>query len=69
MTDDLRKRHPQDASRISTTEAWEIDYWTHELGIDLTALRRTVAKVGNGATAVRDYLAKRHAARAPYSFE
>lgn len=69
MTDDLRKRHPQDASRISTTEAWEIDYWTHELGIDVTVLRRIVHKVGNGAAAVRDYLAKRHEARAPHSFE
>lgn len=56
MPDDLHKRRPQDASKISLTEKWEIEYWTHELGVSEAKLREAISKVGNGAAAVREYL-------------
>ena len=33
MADNLKKRTPQDASRISLTEEWEVRYWTTSLGV------------------------------------
>ncbi len=32
MADDLKQRGPQDASRISLNEEWEVQYWTKALG-------------------------------------
>jgi Protein of unknown function (DUF3606). len=56
MADDLHKRRPQDASKISLTERWEIEYWTQVLGVSEAKLREAIRKVGNGAAAVREYL-------------
>ncbi|SNR38276.1 DUF3606 domain-containing protein [Flavobacterium sp. ov086] len=58
MSDDLKKKRPQDASKISLTEAWEVDYWCKELGITETKLREAVKAVGHTTAAVRKYLGK-----------
>ncbi len=45
MADDLKLRRPQDASRISLSEDWEVRYWTQALGVsaeELTGERRLV---------------------------
>ena len=54
--DDLKKRGPQDRSRISLNEVWEVEYWTRELGASKGELERIVDKVGNSADAVRKEL-------------
>lgn len=59
MSDDLKNRGPADRSKISLTEAWEIQYWTQALGCTEPQLRAAVAKVGNGAAAVKAHLAKK----------
>ncbi|MBO9545822.1 DUF3606 domain-containing protein [Caulobacter sp.] len=56
MSDDKDLRGPQDASRISLSEAYEVEYWTKTLGVDRDALAKAVVAVGNGAKAVRAYL-------------
>ena len=33
MADNLKERAPQDASRISLSEDWEVRYWTKALGV------------------------------------
>ena len=53
MADDLKQRAPQDSSRISTTEDWEMRYWTKQLGVSEEELKRLVKKHGNSAEAVR----------------
>jgi len=58
MTDNLRLRRPQDASKISLTERWEVDYWTQALGVTEQQLRRAVSVAGHGAAAVRRHLGK-----------
>jgi hypothetical protein len=58
MSDDLTKRTPQDASRISTTEEWEVRYWTKQLGVSAEALKALVSKHGNSAATVREALGK-----------
>ena len=58
MADDLKEKRPQDASRISTSEQWEISYWTKALGCSETELKEAVKAVGNSAEAVKNYLRK-----------
>jgi hypothetical protein len=58
MADDLSKKGPQDASRISLSERWEVDYWTRALGVTKEQLEEAVKAVGNSAAAVRRRLGK-----------
>ena len=56
MSDDLKNRGPQDRSRISLSEPWEVQYWTRELGITREELERAVKSAGNSVNAVRQHL-------------
>lgn len=56
MSDDRNSRGPQDASRISLTEDYEVDYWTKALGVTRERLAQAVEAVGHGADAVRAHL-------------
>jgi ribonuclease PH len=56
MSDDLKNRGPQDRSRISLSEPWEVQYWTKELGITREELERAVKSAGNSVNAVRQHL-------------
>ena len=31
--DDLKKKGADDRSKINMSEAWEVDFWTNELGV------------------------------------
>jgi hypothetical protein len=55
--DDLKKRGPQDRSKINMHEGYEVGYWTKELGVSKEKLQKAVDKVGNPAAAVRKELA------------
>ena len=55
--DDLKKKGPQDRSKINMHEAHEVKYWTKELGVNKEQLQKLVDKVGNSAAAVRKELA------------
>jgi hypothetical protein len=59
MPDNLNDRGPQDRSRISLSEQWEIDYWTMEFGCSEAELRKAVDEAGNSADEVREYLSSR----------
>jgi hypothetical protein len=52
MADDPNKRGPQDRSRISLSEPYEIQYWTKKFGVTPDELREVIKKVGNSAKAV-----------------
>ncbi|MDQ6472530.1 DUF3606 domain-containing protein [Flavobacterium sp. LHD-80] len=56
--DDLSKKRPQDSSKISLTESWEVTYWCGALGVSEAKLREAVKAVGHSAAAVRGYLGK-----------
>jgi hypothetical protein len=58
MSDDLTKRQPQDKSKISLTEEWEVRYWTRALGVTEAQLRAAVKLVGHGTAAVKKQLGK-----------
>ena len=58
MSDDKTNRGPQDRSRISLTEDYEVRYWTDKLGISRSQLEDVVRKVGSSASAVEEELRK-----------
>ena len=58
MADDLKKKFPQDASKINIHEPWEVDYWCRALGVTKDQLVAAVKAVGVSATAVRQHLGK-----------
>ena len=58
MVDDKTKRRPQDSTRISLSEDWEVDYWTERFGVTRARRREAVQQVGNSTDAVGRYLAK-----------
>lgn len=58
MSDDKSNRGPQDRSRISLSDDYEVDYWTEALGISRERLEEVVGRVGNSADAVRAELGK-----------
>jgi hypothetical protein len=61
MSDNLHNRGPQDRSRISLTEKWEVQYWTKELGVTEEQLEQAVKAAGHSVNAVRQHLgAQRH---------
>ncbi|GGG62505.1 DUF3606 domain-containing protein [Epilithonimonas arachidiradicis] len=56
MSDDLRKRRPQDATKINVNESWELDYWSDELGVTKERLKEAVRAVGTSVADVKRYL-------------
>lgn len=58
MADDKSNRGPQDRSRISLTEDYEVQYWTDRLGISKAQLEEVVRKVGASSDAVEEELRK-----------
>jgi hypothetical protein len=58
MPDDKTNRGPQDRSRISLGEDYEVQYWTKELGISRERLEQLVHEHGNSAERIREALKK-----------
>lgn len=60
MSDDASKRGSADRNRISLGEAYEVNYWTKELGASREELEQAVKSVGNSAERVREHLRDSH---------
>jgi hypothetical protein len=58
MSDNLKERAPQDASRISLSEDWEVRYWTKTLDVTKERLEQLVKDHGHSVAAVRSALGK-----------
>jgi len=58
MADDKTDRGPQDRSRISLSEDYEVRYWTQKFGVSRQELEKAVAKAGQSAAAVARELGK-----------
>ena len=53
MSDNMQERGPADRSRINVHEAWELRYWTKQLGVSAEELQNAVQAVGTSVEAVR----------------
>ena len=58
MSDDLKNRGSQDRAQVNTSEAWELEHWTKELGVTEQQLKDAVKAVGPMVTDVRKKLGK-----------
>lgn len=56
MSDNTSLRGAQDRSRVSMSEAYEVEYWTGKFGVTRDALQEAVDAVGSSAVAVEEYL-------------
>jgi Protein of unknown function (DUF3606) len=56
MPDDLAKRAPEDQSRISLSEPYEVQFWSDKFNVSKERLSEAVRKVGNAASAVEKAL-------------
>ena len=56
MADNLENRGPQDRSKISLTEEWEVAYRTKALGVTKEQLESAIRSVGNGVEVVKKSL-------------
>lgn len=52
----MQERRPQDSSRISLSELWEVKYWCEILEVSEDELRNAVQSVGTSVRKVREYL-------------
>lgn len=56
MPDDPTKRGPQDRSRISLEEDYEVRYWTRRFGVSKEELAEAVRAVGHSVERVSEHL-------------
>lgn len=59
MPESLKERTPKDRSRISVSEAAEVEFWCKKFGCSETQLRTAVKTVGVLVSKVRTHLAQR----------
>ena len=64
MWDNAKLQSPKDRSQISTTEDYELLYWSQTLGLSAEDLKNLVAQYGNSVDTVRQVLGKRACQRA-----
>lgn len=56
MDDNLKRKRPEDPTKINIHQSWEISYWCDELGCTERKLKQAVSAVGNSVSAVKRYL-------------
>lgn len=54
--DNKQNKGPQDRSRISTSERYEMDYWSEKFNVSRDELEAAVKAVGNSADKVEEHL-------------
>lgn len=59
MSDDKTKTGGQDRTRINVNEAYELDHWSKKFGITREQLKEAVARAGDRADAVEEFLKKK----------
>ncbi len=58
MSEKLHIQEPQDKNFISLREPWEVEYWTHTLGVTKQKLSAAIRAVGNGTKDVKSHCGK-----------
>lgn len=59
MSDDKTKTGGQDRARINVNEDYELDHWSQKFGITREQLKEAVARAGDRADAVEEFLKKK----------
>ncbi len=56
MVDDLKRKTPEDPTKINVNQPWELDYWANKLGVTTQRLIAAVKAVGPMVAAIKRYL-------------
>lgn len=59
MPDNLKRRQPEDPTKINMNQAWEVNYWCDKFGISETKLRLAVIIAGPMVKDVEKHLGKK----------
>lgn len=58
MADNLKRKAPEDPTKINMNQAWEVEYWTDKLGVTKLKLQQAVDEVGVMVADVKKHLGK-----------
>ncbi|PJZ64122.1 DUF3606 domain-containing protein [Leptospira wolffii] len=58
MTDDLKRKQPEDPNKINVNQDWEIEYWIDALKTSKNKLKQAVDAVGPLVKDVKSWLDK-----------
>lgn len=58
MSDDLKRKGPEDPNTINVNQIWELEWWSKQLGVSVLMIRIAVNAVGPSVEKVRKYLGK-----------
>jgi hypothetical protein len=53
MSDNLKRKRPEDATKINVNQRWELEYWSRKLGASKEKLKQAVKAVGPSALLVK----------------
>lgn len=56
MSDDLKRKKPEDLKKININQAWEVKYWAEKFKVTKEELIDAALEVGPIVNDVRDYL-------------
>ncbi|MGU3668746.1 DUF3606 domain-containing protein [Methylobacterium sp. A49B] len=59
MTDNLRRREPEDKFKINVHEDWELEYWARRFGVTKERIKEAVRQVGVQTKDVAEFLGQR----------
>ncbi|QGY03846.1 DUF3606 domain-containing protein [Methylobacterium mesophilicum SR1.6/6] len=59
MIDNLRRREPEDKSKINVHEDWELEYWARRFGVTKERIKDAVRQVGVQTKDVAEFLGQR----------
>nr|WP_202882077.1 DUF3606 domain-containing protein [Methylobacterium mesophilicum] len=57
--DNLRRREPEDKSKINVHEDWELEYWARRFGVTKERIKDAVRQVGVQTKDVAEFLGQR----------
>lgn len=58
MSDDLKRKGPEDPKKINVNQYYELLYWSKKFGVTIEELKEAVEAVGPMVSDVKEYLGK-----------
>ncbi|WP_196892553.1 DUF3606 domain-containing protein [Aureivirga marina] len=58
MSDDLKRRGPEDPKKINVNQPWELNYWANKFNVSQSQIEKAVEEVGVFADEVKKHLQK-----------
>ena len=56
MTDDLKRKSPEDPTKINVNQQWELNYWCNKFNVTESQLKQAVKAVGVMVKDVKKHL-------------